>query len=458
MKEVHKFGGTSVDKMEQVIKVIISRKDKNPYVTVSAFSGFTDKLLECIDLAENQKPFDTKLFDAFIEFHLKKIEEGSADKETANFLKEKFAEFFQKNSPRIQRAYENIIKKGYSAKDHDTILGFGEQISAFVLSELLTLRLKSEERKGKFIDLGEAVNADFSEANHVFLEALKESVSKKVIDEKEDDEILIMTGFIGAVPGGILHSIDRGYTDFTGAFVSALLHAKRYIIFKEVDGVCSADPRIVTKGCLLLKELSYTEVLKMASGGMKAVNTEAVKPAMKESIPIEVRNLMSPEKEGTIILASREMQENRYIQNIPVKKGVCIIRFGGYNDSMESNLEMKLLSLLDKHKIRRFFSTSDGAGTSVVLPFHEKKIEMLMDDLSVFGVVKIIKDCGIIAIVGEEMRGQVGVIAKASDSLAAEGISIHMIAQGASEIGIDFVIPEERINDAIGSLHKTFFS
>jgi aspartokinase/homoserine dehydrogenase 1 len=458
MKEVHKFGGTSVDKLDQVVKVIISRKEENPYVAVSAFSGFTDQLLALIKDAEAQKVFSQETFDNFVDFHFKKIKEGVELESDASFLQDQFLKFFQERSAEIQEAYNDIVNNGYSAKSHDKILGFGEQISAFVVSQLLTLRLKSEEKKGKFVDLGKIIQLPVQKADKAFLEALRAAIAKEIVENKEDNEILVMTGFLGEIPGGILYSIDRGYTDFTGALAASILHAKRYIIFKEVDGVCSADPRIVQKGCLLLKELSYTEVLKMASGGMKAVNTEAVKPAMKSAIPIEVRNTLTPNQEGTKIVASREMQKNRKIQNIPVKKDVCIVRFGGYNDGMEENLEEKLIHFLDKHRIKKFFSTTDGAGTSVVLPWDEKKIEMLIDDLQVFATTKLMKNCAIVAVVGEEMRGRVGVISTAAQALASKNISIKMIAQGASEIGIDFVVNEEEVNDAIAVLHEAFFS
>ena len=456
MKEVHKYGGTSVDLLEQVVSVIVSRKEYHPHVCVSAFSGITDKLLALVEQAEERKTLETTSIENLKNLHLKKIEDGIKDETARSAIQEKFSEFFDANISRIQDAYQSIVNNGFHIQHHDTIMGFGEQISAYVISELLSFTLKSENLFGKYVNLGEAVTTEHKSAGKVFKEELKANIARIIIEEKQDNEIPIITGFIGKVPGGILYAIDRGYTDYCGALTASIIQADRFIIFKEVDGVCSTDPRIVTENCLLLEELSYVEVLKMASAGMKAVNTEAVKPAMNAEITIEVRNTSKPDNPGTKIVAKREHHEDRTIQNIPIKKEVCVIRFGGFITKLEENLELKLMQLLEKHQIKKFFSTTDCAGTSVVIP-ESKKVELLIDDLKVFGEVKTISNCAIVAIVGEEMKGKVGTLAKATEAIAQTGASIHMVAQGASEIGIDFVVDESKVNEVVASVHKTFF-
>jgi aspartate kinase len=207
---------------------------------------------------------------------------------------------------------------------------------------------------------------------------------------------------------------------------------------------------------LLLEELSYIEVLKMASGGMKAINTEAVKPAMNDNIPIEVRNTKTPNTKGTLIKSVRKMEDKKAIQCITIKEEVCVIRFGGFDDELQK-FELVLMNLLEKYRFRKFFSTSDRAGTTVVISYKTNKVEKLIEELEEYGQVKFAKNCALLAIVGEEMQGRVGVLAKATQAISKTGASIYSVVQGASEIGIDFVIDQEYLNKSVKSLHKEFF-
>lgn len=458
MKEVLKFGGTSVDKLDVLVAIILKRKEFQCHVCVSAFSGVTDMILSFLKKLEQGEDVNDSDCDKLKSFHVKKIHEGVEDKETREFLLQKLDEFFLHKIPELKQLCMSLLKKGFNHNDYDGILGFGERVSAFLVSEYVSFSLRFEEMKGKYVDLSSIIKGSFKSADHIFFEALRESFIHDIFEKKGDDEILIFTGCFGRVPGGILHSIDRGYTDFTAAFLAAILKADRFIIFKDVDGLCSADPRLLSnKDYLLLSELSYLELLKMASGGMKAVNTQAVRPAMKAEIPIEVRNILSPDNSGTCIIKHRELDSKRLIQNISMKRNICVLRFGGITDDAHENLELKLLQLLEKHCLKKFFSTTDTAGTSVVLPFDEKKIDLLVGDLKVFGNVYVDKNCAIVAIVGEEMRDKMGVIAKASSALASEDISILMTAQGASRVAIDFVVLEECVERAVAKLHEVFF-
>jgi len=455
MSEVFKFGGTSMDVLEQIVYVVQNRLKQDPYVCVSAFSKTTDYLIEMIDNAKNKKPLPEKDLEYLKFFCLEKITNGLKNKDEIDFLQKKTEQFLKKLLLKLKKSYQNLSKNKDSIRDHDFILGVGELISAFVLAELLTLKLKEIGYQGLLINTAEVITAEYENFDEDFVNDLKNNF-KKLLKNKKANEIAVIPGFLGYIPHGILHAINRGYTDYTGALVASMIKAKKYIIFKEVDGVCSTDPRIVKNEGVLLKELSYTEVLKMASGGMKAVNTEAVRPAMSDNIPLEVRNTFYPKKTGTIIVAKRKMHLKRKIQNITIQRNVCIIRFGGLKMTPE-NLELKLLNLLQEKKIKKFFSTSDIAGTTMILSYLPEKINDLIKELKQLGNVIFEKNCAIIAIVGEEMKGKVGILSKATTAISKAGASIHAVVQGASEVGIDFVIDEKYTEDVVKNLHFEFF-
>jgi len=457
MAQVYKFGGTSVDKLDQIVRVIRERYTYDIYVCVSAFSGLTDYLIKIVDSAVNKKAFSKEDKEYIQEFHMKKIELGLANLDTVRFLQSKWTKFYKLQLPVLEKAYNSLKRRGYKdTVSHDIIIGFGEQASAYLLSELVTHEFSKEKITGVYIDLAEVIKSKYRRANKSFCNELKNKVAKRIAGKKKN-LVYIITGIIGRIPEGILYSIDRGYTDYTGALVSAVLNAETYIIFKEVDGVCTGDPRVLKEKCLLLKELSYTEVLKMASAGMKAINVHAVKPAMQAKIPIEVRNTETPNKQGTVILSSRKFDPKSKIQNIACKKGVCIVRYGGYPDKPE-DLELILIKALLKFKLKKFFSISDDAGTSVVLPYDPIKIEKLKKYLQKFGVVKFNPNCAIVALIGEEMHNTVGVTAAASAAITKTGASIYSIAQGASEVGLDFVIDAKYADEAVANIHECFFN
>ncbi len=455
MKELNKFGGTSVDCLDQIITVINSRKKYNPYVCVSAFSGVTDVLIKLIDKAKKQESLSSEDIDNLKNIHLEKIRNGLSNEEDINFLKEKFEEFFNKLLINLKISYNNLLERDHNPIDYDTIIGIGEQISAFLISELLTFKSNKNGFKGKFINLENVMGKRNKKTDEAFYKKLRDNIEKKINEEKSKDTVLIMTGFIGYFPEGITHIIGRGYTDYTGALVASIIKADKYIIFKEVDGICSADPSILKGEFILLPELSYREVFKMSSGGMKAINTEAVKPAMNDGIPIEVRNSFTPNKEGTLIVAKRKLDPNKKIQNISIKSNVCVIRFGGLSYNAQK-FELILMELLDKYELVKFFSTSDRAGTSVVLSY-EDKIEKLLDELKKYGNAYIIKNCAIVAIVGEEMKGDIHILSEAVMAITSTNSEIYTVVQGGSQVGIDFVIDEKNLNKVVESLHDNFF-
>ena len=457
MKEIYKFWGTSVDYLEQVANIIVKKNDtKIPHACVSAFSWVTDLL---INLIENAKKWilNDDTIKELKDFHYWKLEKWIVTIEYKEIVEYKFSEFFDAKIEKIKLHLENIIDNWINHYDHDVIIWFWEQISAYLLSEIITCIVAWNDENGLYVDLWEIVTEEHKKADKVFLEDLRVNIAKRLIDDKKSNEIPIIWGFIWKVPWWILNSIDRGYTDFTSALVASVVQAKKLIIFKEVDWICTADPRIVWGSCLLLDRLSYIEVLKMASAWMKAINTEAVKPAMKDNIPIEVRNTFYPENPWTLITAQRDLKPNHEIQTIPSKRWICIVRFWGYESFLTDNLWIKLLELIDKHRLKKFFSTSDSAWYSVALAYDKVKIEALKDDLIHYANVKFTANCAIVWIVWEEMQGQIWVFAKAANAISWNSINIHMVAQWASELLAAFVIDEKELDKAIISLHQVFF-
>ena len=458
MKEVYKFWGTSVDYLEQIAIIILNKKKTNlPHVCVSAFSWITDNLLDLIDDAKTWKDINNWIEKIKL-IHFEKLESWIKTKQLIEPLKKTFENFYDKKIVEIKKHLLSISKSGVEVKDFDPIIWFWEQISAFLLSEIISLLWKSTEIKWRFVDLWKLVTYNFKNADKVFLEAVRNEIAKVIIEDWHDNQIPIITWFIWKVPWWILNWIDRWYTDFTSAIVASVISAKKLIIFKEVDGICSADPRIVWNECILLKHLSYTEVLKMASSWMKAINTEAVKPAMADNIPIEVRNTLYPDNEGTLITDSRKINPNVKIQTIPSKKWVSIVRFWSYNDwLMWENLWVKLSQMIKSHRVKRYFSTSDEAWFSVVVKQESEKISALADDLKAYATVKINNNCAIVWIVWEEMKWAIWTFALAANAISDQNINIHMVSQWASEISIAFVIDEQESKKAIKALHKAFF-
>ncbi|MCH8329205.1 MAG: aspartate kinase, partial [Nanoarchaeota archaeon] len=306
---VIKFGGTSVgnaDRIKNTAGIIKSYAEKKPVVVVSAVGGITDKLIELANAA-NQ---GNKILDDIKKIHYEILEKLSLDK---NLLDKDIEEL---------TTTINEIKNNSEINDKilDKMQSFGEQMSSkIVVAQLNKIGVKAQAFNAW--DLGFLTDSNFGSAepleetfsnlndNIKTLENQRFSVPQKSKGFfREFDVVPVVTGFLGKTKEGEITTLGRGGSDYTAAIIGNAIDADEIQIWTDVDGMMSADPKMVSNAKTLNK-VSFAEASELAYFGARVLHPKTILPAMKKDIPVRVLNSLNPENNGTTILNKTVVDE-----------------------------------------------------------------------------------------------------------------------------------------------------
>ena len=303
---VQKFGGTSLgtaERMKGVAQIIVDHLNQHHRVTavVSAMSsynkaeGTTSRLLKAGSLALSGGPF-YRMIDLVEESHNEAFSKAVRNPE----IQEQLREFVHRELRSLKSFLEAIhVIREISPRSQDLIVGTGERLSARLLSGVL----QDLEIDAEYVDLSEALpegehapegRALFPYLQHQFRQYLPQETGRTAV----------ITGFFGFVPGGIIDRVGRGYTDLTAALIAAETKADELQVWKEVDGIYSADPRKVPTASVL-PEISPAEAAELTYFGSEVLHPFTMECAIKANVPIRIKNTFHPEKHGTIIVPGK---------------------------------------------------------------------------------------------------------------------------------------------------------
>lgn len=290
-------------------------------------------------------------------------------------------------------------------------------------------------------------------------------------------------GYFGVVPGSLLTSVGRGYTDLCAAMVAVGLDAHELQVWKEVDGIFTADPRKVSTA-RLIKSITPDEAAELTYFGSEVIHPFTMEQAIRARIPIRIKNVMRPAGEGTIVFPDsisrkgeetptqpprhvRMLSEDNLLQlkskrptAITVKNSILVLNIHSNRKSLSHDFFAKVFRVLDTHKIVvDLISTSEVhvsmAFSSGIRPH---TLTAVVKELQAFGSVDILKNMCILSLVGKQMKNMKGVAGKMFTTLAKFEVNIEMISQGASEINISCVIEEKDAIKAMNVLHHGMFT
>lgn len=448
--KVLKFGGTSVGSVDIIKKlpVLLKREMGNSQLVmvVSAFSGVTNQLSTLTDTA-------------LLDF-------AQAEKQVLD-LKNKHLKFYQdltgkEESSYINELFENIFNvcRGISllhevtTKSRDFLLTSGELLSSHIISEYLSQELNIQLFNSKdYLIAGKG--------NKINLQK-----SQKLINEiNELKDVNLFPGFIAAKENGTTTSLGRGGSDYTASLLAHLFNAEELQIWTDVSGIMSADPRFVRQA-KVLKHLSYEEALELSHFGAKVIYPPSIQPALTNGIPIRIKNTFAPDEEGTLI--TKEWDQNKeIIQGISSIKNVVLININGAGMVGIPSFSHRFFKVLSERMINIIMITQASSEHSICVAITRdelaKALEGLKEEFEIeltnklLNEIEVEYDLAIIALVGSNMRDQVGVSGKMFNTLGKNGISIKAIAQGSSERNISAVIPETHLRKALNTLHESFF-
>jgi aspartokinase/homoserine dehydrogenase 1 len=459
--KVLKFGGTSVGTVESlkavlsIVKKSYDAKEK-PLVVLSAMSGVTNLLTQLAEDAAEGKSFSDGL-KSLEDKHFTVVKELLAVKyQNPVFTKLKL--FFNEIEDLLQGIF---ALKELSNQSKDLILSYGERCSNYMVSKVMEQYIP----ESLFVDASHYVKTDSNFGNAHLNEMLTEQLVKSLYITHRD-KLLFVTGFIGSNENGRITTLGRGGSDYTAAIFGSILDATAIEIWTDVNGMLTADPRIVKKA-FSLPVLSYTEAMELSYFGAKVIYPPTMIPAFLKKIPIVIRNTFEPDFSGTVI------QFDSGKTALPIKgissiSDISVINLSGSGMIGKSGFSGRLFTLLAREQINVVLitqSSSEHSITFAVNPSDAKRAIQLIEvefELEIQAnklvVPAIEENLSVLAIVGENMKKTPGMSGRLFAALGRNGINVRAIAQGSSEYNISVIIGKEDLAKALNAVHDAFFA
>ena len=467
-KIVMKFGGTSVGTGENIRHVanLVKRyaeDDCRVVVVVSALGGVTDKLLE---VAQKSMKGDEKKIQAstkeLAEKHLIAVSKAIVDKrlqeETENIVTSTISE--------LKKVLTGICYVGeLTPKSKDYVLSFGERLSApIVCGALKSLDFKAQFLTGK--EAGIVTDSNFGEADPL-MDFTTHRIKLTISPLLEEGVIPVVTGYIAADQDGVVTTLGRGGSDYTATVIGVALAADEVWIWTDVDGIMTTDPKIIPSA-KKLPLLSYQEAAEMAIFGAKAMHPRALEPVIKASIPVRIRSVFHPDNEGTLITKEEtnklnELKSTEVVKAVAMIKDVAMLNVRGGGMVGAPGSYAKVFELLGKNDINVMMVSTAVSEANMSLVVRRGLLGRALSTLEIAllgrGLVSEVTsedDVCVIAVMGANMQGTLGVASRLFTTVAKAGVNVRMIAQGSSELNISFVIKEKDGEAAVRAIHKEF--
>jgi aspartate kinase len=457
---VMKFGGTSVadeTAIERLISIVRAQRQadaaqeggdaRGPIVVVSAMSKVTDRLLGVAANAgagdiEGARNNLRELRDRHIAVS-KVIDDDAQRKSVVAFLDREFDEL-----ERVAHALG--VLREVSPRWLDAIAAAGELLSSRIVAAALTSRGLIAE----WIDARRTVitDAEHTSAAPLFPETTS-SLMTNVDPSLAAGRIVVLGGFVGATRDGVTTTLGRGGSDYSAAIIGACLGVAEIQIWTDVDGMLTADPRIVPDP-YVVPHLSFAEASELAYFGAKVLHPATIQPAVSRNIPVRILNSHRPHARGTLITGERP-RSSRPLTAVASKKQVSIVSITSTRMLMAHGFLRRLFEVFEKWKTPVDVITTSEVTVSVTVD-DRRRLPSIIEALSEFAEVEAEHDMAIVCVVGEGLQSDPHLIGQVLQSIG--DVEIRLVSQAASRRNVTFVIREAALAHALGQLHRQFFA
>lgn len=459
--KVLKFGGSSVGSKEGIKSVLdIVKKsydqDEKPLVVLSAMSGVTNLLTQMAENAAQRLPFSEEI-GYLEEKHFAIVKDLIAIKyQNPVFTKLKL----------MLNELDEILNgvsalKELSAQSKDLILSFGERLSNYMVSKVMEQYIP----ESLYIDASHYVKTDSNFGNA----HLNETITNQLIQSlaiTHADKLMFITGFIGSNDKGRITTLGRGGSDYTAAIFASVLGTTVIEIWTDVNGMLTADPRMVKKA-FSLPVLSYTEAMELSYFGAKVIYPPTMIPAFLKRIPIAIRNTFEPDFPGTFIQFESDCTQYP-IKGISSISDISIINLSGSGMIGKSGFSGRLFTLLAREQINVILITQSSSEHSITFAVDPSDADKALKYIAVefelelaagkLVIPEVEDNLSVLAIVGENMKRTPGMSGKLFAALGRNGINVRAIAQGSSEFNISVIISKDDLKKALNAVHDAFFA
>ena len=453
MTDVLKFGGTSVGSAGRIRDVarLVGSHGKDPsLVVVSAMAGVTDRLvgLKSASKGKERAAAEAALDD--LEGRHRSALDGLAIPESE---RRACAVAIEEEMRRCRELSLGIsLLEEVSPRTSDALLAVGE----LICSRLVAAALRAGGTEAVWIDPREILATD--RVHGAALADEKETavrVAAHVAPHLAAGRTVVTGGFVGAAPDGSTTTLGRGGSDYSAALFGAALHdigrdVGRIEIWTDVDGILTADPRVVP-GARLVPEVSYPEAAELAFFGAKVLHPATIRPAVARDIPVAVKNTFRPECPGTVV---RRDVVGSGVRAVAMRSGVTALFVGSPRMLLAHGYAAKVFSVFEKHGVPvDVIATSE---VSISITVDEKaSLEGVVRDLSEFAEVSILKHLAVVSVVGKALRSTAGVAVRIFGAVG--DVNVVLISQGASDTNVTFVVDGKDAPEALRRLHREFF-
>lgn len=459
---VMKFGGTSVgnpERIKGVGEIVADHAERaEVVVVVSAMGGVTDTLIR----AANQAARGDRE-------HWKSVRQDLARKhrEVADQLltAAEQAEVLPQLAEQLSN-FENLcsgfsLVREVTPRAMDTLSSLGEVMSATLVAAIL----RSMGQAAEAVDATELIVTDdsFGSAAPIFDETNPKTKQRLAVVRKKG-AIPVVTGFRGATREGLCTTLGRGGSDYSGTIVGGALEADEVWIWTDVDGVMTADPRLVPNS-RIIPEISYREAIELSFFGAKVLHPKTIQPVMKKKIPVWIKNSFNPSCPGTKIVPL-PTDRTPGVKAITSVSSANLVTISGRDTLSFPRLATRVFNGLHLEDVSTLMVTQSSADNVLCFALHDAdlprvrarlektfELEMLHEYV---GTLEVMPKIAIIVAVGENMKGTPGIAGRAFSALGKKGINIIAIAQGSSELSISFAVKSSDVKEAVKAIHDEF--
>jgi aspartate kinase len=447
---VCKFGGTSVGDAEAIARtasIIAARRERQPIVVVSALAGATNGLLAIAEqAARGQLIGALRAIEEMRERHLQQTQlllEG--DQAVADDIASEISAMFDE----LAMLADALRTLGdLTPRSLDAIASLGEQISSVLVVAAFRLR----GLPAVHVDARQVVITDdrYTRAEPQ-PDAIAEAAQRILMPLLRDGMIPVMGGYIGsAASNGVTTTLGRGGSDYSASLVGAALQAEAIEIWTDVDGMLSADPRVV-QGALLIERIAFDEASELASFGAKVLHPNTISPAVTKGIPVWILNSRRPEGKGTLITFDAP---RRAVTAIAGKSGVSLVKVRSPRMLLTEGFMRTLFAVFERHRTSVDVVATSEVSVSVTID-DAARLDELVLELRELGDVTVERNRGIVSVVGTGLSD--GGNAMACALTAVGDIRVHMLSLSASGINLTVVVDGEQVKPAMQRLHAAFF-
>lgn len=473
---VMKFGGTSLGDGEAIHRAVdivcqtLKEKGGGIVVVVSAMSGVTDTLLAAATTAAQG---DAETFRR-ARWHLSD-RHRLAITEVIHYEEARLQ--LMEEIEALLSDFENLCRSIHimgelTARGSDAVASLGERLTA----RIVAAALRDRGERATAVEATEVIvtNGQHGSATPL-MDETREAAQARILPLLAQGVTPVVTGFIAATKEGVTTTLGRGGSDYTAAILGACLDSDEVWIWTDVDGVMTADPRVVPEA-RTLPEISYAEAAELSYFGAKVLHPKTILPAVERGIPLRIVNTFNPPSflparggdeggGGTLIVAEAKPGELA-VKGITSIKGLSLVTVEGRGMLGVPGIAAKVFTAVAQEGISVLMISQSSSEQNICFVIRQETVECALKALEAAFELELArrnvdriwaqKGVAIVAVVGAGMKGTPGIAAKVFGALGKHGINVISIAQGSSEYNISFVVDEVDMENAVRYIHQEF--